>query len=572
MSVETIDPNIPAESAHPPTPLPTETQAEANAGVARATGVLALGNIASRVLGLVREIVLSNLFGASAAAAAYKVAILVPKGLYDLLIGGHVNGAIIPVLSEVVTVKGRDELWRLVSVLLSMLTVILSALVLLLQFAAPVVVQIFGGGLDAYTQALAVDLLRITSPALIFMGMFAILSATLYALRVFSWPAFATAVFNLTIVIVALLFTPDPRFTAEINGFHVNWTFIRPNDGILVMAMGWLLGSIAYMLLQLPGLRDARLRPTLNWRHPAIRQIGLLYVPVMFSLIMDTLIIRPFSYNLASQTGASSIPYMDLATTLIQFPQGLVATAISIAILPTLSRQAALMLKPVDAAATENPGMMFKNTLGLGLRLAITLILPATVGLLVLAHPIIALIFEHGAFTPGDTVMTAKVLRLYLIGLPFAAVDLLLVYAFYARQDTLTPALVGLGSLFIYMLVALLLLPRYGLFSLMIADSIKHIVHATFSAYLLHRRLHGLGAQRLVKTAGKTALAALGMGFVAYAVLQVVGGAQTGLLRETAVVVICGGVSSLVFVILAYLLKIDEWRWLIGLIRGRLLR
>jgi putative peptidoglycan lipid II flippase len=157
----------------------TVQQEKTNEGVARATGILALGNITSRILGLAREIALTNLFGASAAVDAFKVAILVPKGLFDLLIGGHVNGAIIPVLSEVATKDGRDELWRLVSILLNMLTAALAVLVILLEIGAPVIVRLFGSGFDDYTQALAVNLLRLTSPALIFMGMFAIISGTL---------------------------------------------------------------------------------------------------------------------------------------------------------------------------------------------------------------------------------------------------------------------------------------------------------------------------------------------------------------------------------------------------------
>ncbi|PJF22083.1 MAG: murein biosynthesis integral membrane protein MurJ [Phototrophicales bacterium] len=548
--------------------MTTETQAKTNEGVAKATGVLALGNVISRVFGLVREIVLSNLFGASAAVSAFKVAILVPKTIYDLLIAGHVNGAIIPVLSEVVTKNGRTELWRLVSILLSMTTAIMAGLVLILQLGAPLIVQIFSGGLDAYTQALAVDLLRLTSPALIFMGMFSVLSGTLYALRVFTWPAFATAVFNATVVLVALVFTPAPQFTLQLSdGYRLTWQIARPDTGITVMAIGWLVGSVAYVLLQLPGLRGSRLRLTLIWRHPGLRRIGLLYIPVMFSLVMDTLIIRPFSYNLASQTGESSIAYMDLATTLIQFPQGLVATAISIAILPTLARQAALITNLNDENSTA-----FRDTLGLGLRLTITLILPAAVGLYVLATPIIALLFEHGAFLATDTTSTTLVLRLYLFGLPFAALDLLLIYAFYARQDTLTPALVGLFSLVVYMLVALVLVSRYGLLSLMIADSVKHITHAAISGYLLHRRLGGFGDQRLMKTSIKTGVAVIAMGGVAFGLLQLA--QQTigiqGVVREGIAVIGIGGISGIVFIVLVIVLRVDEWHWFFSLLKRKI--
>jgi putative peptidoglycan lipid II flippase len=539
-------------------------QAETNAGVARATGVMALGNIASRVLGLAREMALTNLFGASGAVDALNVAIIVPKNVYDLLIGGHVNSALVPVLSEVAARDGPKALWQLVSVLFSLVTVALSLLVLLLELFAPQVVQLVGSGFDPPTLALAADLLRLTVPALIFLSLFAVLSGTLYALREFTWPAFAGAVFNGSIVLVTVLLAPPLQITPVVSGHTLEWTLARPADGIIAAALGWLVGSLAQLALQFPGMKGAHLRLTLDWRHPAIRRLARLYAPVMFSLIMDTLVIRTFSYNLASRTGEGSIGYMNWATTLIQFPQGLVATAISIAILPTLARQAVV--------TTEQGRKAFKDTLGLGMRLAITLILPAAFGLFVLATPIIELLFQHGAFNAYDTNVTALALRLYLLGLPFAALDLLLVYAFYARQDTLTPALVGLLSLTVYMVIAVILLPNYGLYSLMLADSAKHIVHASVSAYLLARRMGGFGRQRLVVTTGKTGLAALGMAAVAALVTpilyRVTSGA--GLAGELALVGLSSGLSVGVFLLAAAALKIEELGWLAGLVRRRL--
>ena len=562
-----VDPlvEVPLDTPAPISETEAEKQARTNEGVAKATGILALGNIISRVLGLLREITLANLFGASAAVDAFNVAVVVPKGLYDLLIGGHVNGAIIPVMSEITAKDGKAALWRLVSVLVSMLLAVLSLLVLILQAGAPLVVDLVGGGLDAPTQALATTLLRLTSPALIFMGLFAVLSSTLYALRDFTWPAFATAVFNGVVVLAMLLFTPPPQIQANLSGVQIDWAIARPDNGITAAAMGWLLGAVAYMLLQLPGLRGASLRLTLNWQHPAIRKIGLLYLPVMFSLVLDILVIRIFSYNLATEImNDGGVTIMNLATTLIQFPQGLVATAISIAILPTLSRQAALF---VESAEDRDA---FKNTLGLGLRLAITLIIPAAVGLFVLATPIVALIFGHGAFTASDGEMTVQALRLYLLGLPFAAVDLLLVYAFYARQDTLTPALIGLFSLMVYMVVALLLAPTYGLFSLMIADSVKHVVHAAISGVIFNRRVGGLGEQNLLDTVLRTGAAAVGLALTGVALLFLIGDSLSGgTLTELVWVLVTGGVSGAVFLVLAYLLRLEELRWLVAIVRRR---
>ena len=554
-------------AAPPEPPAASESQEETELGVARATGLLALGNVASRALGLAREVVLANLFGASAAIDAFNVAIIAPRALYDLLIAGHVNSAIIPVLSEVAERDGQRELWRLFAALLSVATVLLALLVLLLELFAPQVALLFGGGgLEPQTFALATSLLRLTAPALIFLGWFSLFAGALYALRRFVWPAFAGVVFNAGIVLVTLALVPPLQLVTILEPGGVAWSLARPQEAITAAALGWLAGALLQMALQLPGLWQARIRLRLAWRHPALRKIARLYAPVMFSLLLDALVIRSFSYNLATRStqGEGALGYMNWATTLTQFPQGLVATAISIAILPTLSRQAALMTAAARAA--------FRDTLGLGLRLAITLILPATAALFVLATPVIALLFEHGAFTATDTQITATALRLYLPGLPFAALDLLLVYAFYARQDTLTPALVGALSLLVYILIAIALFPALGLFSLMIADSAKHIIHATLCGIILTRRVEGLGQQRFWLTLGKSGLASLVTGLVVWLLLpalaQLTGTGNT--LAELLLVLIAGGLSALSFALMAWALRLHELRWLWGLVTQRL--
>ena len=517
-------------------------QERINARIAGAGGLLALGNVSSRVIGLAREIVISFLFGATGAVDALQVAIIVPRAIYDLLIGGHVNGAIVPVLSDVAARRGKDDLWRVVSALASLIVVALAILVVLIEILAPQIVPLVAAGADADTQSLAIDLLRITAPSLLAMSLFALFSGTLFALRAFTLPAFAGVVFNGCIVVVTLAFAPSL--------------------GIVAVALGWLIGALAQMVLQLPGLSLRALRPSLDWRQPAIKRIGLLYIPVMLSLCIDTLIIRPFSYSLASHAGAGSIGIMNWATTLIQFPQGLVATAISAAVLPTLARQA------LDAGAAR----AFKDTLGLGMRLTMALIVPASVGLFVLGTPIIALLFENGAFVAADTAITSVALRLYLLGLPFAALDLLLVYAFYARKDTLTPALVGIVSLALYVGAALLLFESLGLYSLMLADSLKHAAHALICGALLWRRLGGFGGQGLLMTGGKAALAAAVMAGAAAASLPTLQSAIGGesVLREALLVGTASSVYGGVFLLAARILRLDEIAWLWRLLRRRM--
>jgi putative peptidoglycan lipid II flippase len=570
----TVDPiletAIAAPELEPLLPQPGVPEVEAvGVGLARATTILALGNIASRILGFAKEILLSNYFGAGRLVDAFQIAITVPQDLYDLAISGHVNSAIVPVLSEY-AVKDRHELWRLVSALMGLVCIVTSVLVLILELFAPQVITLYRGanpgiwamdrslhllapqiatlwpgkGISASAFDLSVHLLRLTAPALFFMSLFAVISGMLYALKRFTWPAFAAALFNGTVVVTMVV--------------------LSPLVGIERAAIGVVLGAILQLVLQFGGLRGAHFyfRPGDVLHHPGVRRLGVLYVPVMVSLIMDVLINRPFSYFMASQAGDGNIAYMNWATSLREFPMGLVGTAISIAILPTLARQA---LNLAERQA-------FKDTLGQGIRLALTLIIPATMGMFVLAGPLIGLVFERGAFTRADTDAMSIVLRLYLFGIPFAAIDLLLIFAFYALKDTVTPAIVGIFSLACYIVIAIALQPVFGFRSLMIADSLKHLIHMTVSFVLIRRRLGDLGSQRLSITLFKVILATAVMSLVTYAMAL---GAPLlwpvqGLPQRALLVAVPSLLGGATYFILASLLRLNEFTWFMQALRRKI--
>jgi putative peptidoglycan lipid II flippase len=505
--------------------LPSETP-QRDSGVVRAAAVLAVGNIASRVLGLARETVKANLFGASGLLSAFEVAAIVPTSLFDLIIGGMVNSALVPVFSEYAE-KRKEELWGLLSTVLSVATAVLLIVVLLVELFAPQVAWVVGANEfdDASLTAVTVQLLRMATPAVFFLSLASILSGALYALKRFTFPAFIGATFNGVIVLIALL---------------------RPQH-IDSLVWGLLIGSVLQILLQLPALRDAHLRWQFDWRHPAIRRILFLYAPIVAGLVVNQLAVA-LSFNLATRLGDQSVSYMKFATTLTQFPLGLVVTAISLATLPTLSR---LAIDQLDG---------FKRTLAEGIRLVITLILPATIGLFALAAPIISLLFEHGAFTPQDTIVTAQVLRVYLIGLPFAAVDQMLVFASYARKDTWRPALVGVVSIVVYSITAVTLAPIIDLFSLMVADAIKHIVHTLIMLWLLKRHLGGLAGYGLIAITVKSFIAAALTGLGAYFTAEFLFSTLTltGFFAKLLTVVISGLVGLLVYAALVFLLDIRE--------------
>jgi len=496
--------------------------------VAQAAGIIAIGNVASRVLGLLREIVKADLFGAGGNVSALDTAMALPKIIYALVIGGMINSALIPVFSDYAAPERRDELWRLLGLLLTAVTVSVSLFVVAGELLTPLLVSLSAGGLPVADQQLAVRLLRVMMPSVLFLSLAGVLSGALYALKRFTFPAFTAVIFNVAIVSLALVFGHQ-------------W-------GVQSMAVGLLIGAFFQVVLQLPGLRDARISLGLDLSHPAFRRIGRLYVPILAGLAVDK-VAELLSYRLASHTGPASPAWMTYSATIIQFPLGLVGTAVSIAILPTLSQQ-----------SKRGESREFTAVLARGLSLVLALIIPATVGLWVLATPIVRLVFEHGDFTTGDTVATVAALRFHLLGLIFAAVDQPLIFSFYARQDTWTPALVGVATVLLYVVLALApaLFGPLTLNGLILANSLKWAAHALLMLALLRRRSGGLAGQGVWRTLLTAVLLSAVMGIVVHFIK--VGMARivpTGTWGELFQVGIAGLGGLGVYVGLALLFRMD---------------
>ncbi|GAB4546488.1 MAG: murein biosynthesis integral membrane protein MurJ [Anaerolineae bacterium] len=522
-----------------------EAQAPVGPGIAGAATLIALGNVASRVLGLVRETVIADLFGATGLVSAFDVASRVPRMLFDLLIDGLVSSALVPVFSELAE-RDPDELWRVASIMLSLAVLVMSAAALLLELFAHQVAWLMSGGFEPALLEDTARLMRITTPAVLFLSLSGITTGLLYALKRFALPAFTAAVFNASIVVVALLL-------AGVLGW-----------GVESLALGLLVGSAMQVALQVPGLRGAHLRFNLNWHHPQLRRIVRLYTPVVLGLVVSQIGIV-IDRNLASRTGEQSIAWMRYATTLVQFPLGLVSVAVALAILPTLSRQAS---SPADADLDE-----FMDTLAAGLKMVLALILPAVAGLFVLAGPVVALVFEHGDFTPFDTAQTALALRIYLLGTTFAAIDLPLVYAFYARKNTLTPALVGVLGVGFYLAAALApaLFRDLRMTDLVLANSVQLTGHALVMLWLAHR-LGSLRRRGLGQTALKTLAASLVMGglvFVSAQRLTMYLPGQ-GLLHKALVVGGAALAGLVVYATAVTWLGVEEVGMFVALVRRRL--
>ena len=306
----------------------------------------------------------------------------------------------VPVFSEYARPERRGELARVAGAVLTLIALVMAlCMVVLLAFAGPVA-DLLGDFADPELQIVLANSLRILSPAVVLFGISGGVTALLYAQKRFNYAAVGATVFNLGIVIMA------PLLAGVI--------------GVYALALGIVAGSLLQLAVLLPGLAGFGVRLSLAWNHPAVRRILYLYLPIAIGLVASQIQIG-VDRRWASAAGEQSAGWMRYATTLIQLPLGLIPVAISLAALPSLSQR---------AGARDWEG--FRRLFAGGLRWVIVLLIPATVGLWVLAEPLIRLLFEHRRFVPYDTTMTAQALRFYLLGLPFAGIDYLLNYAFYA--------------------------------------------------------------------------------------------------------------------------------------------
>jgi putative peptidoglycan lipid II flippase len=553
--------------------------------IAGAAAIIFLGNVASRLLGLAREIVIAALFGNTGATSAYRTAARLATVAYDLLISGAISAALVPVFTDYARAGDPAAFARVVSVVLNLLLLALGALLLVLALAAPALVVLLGA--DAAYFDLTVTLTRWALLSVLLLGVAGVLTAALYARRDFKWPAFATAAYNAGIIATAWALTRP--YGDE-----------RPASSIVALAIGLVVGALLQAAIQVPGLRGLRYAPLLDWQHPGVRTALRLYAPVAaglvvsnFGVVVDT--------NLAWRTGESSLAALQAATTLVQFPLGLVASAVSLAALPTLARAASSRRPPPTATpltATGDPPAAvppaasgggppadpaepdYLSTLSFGIRLVLLLMLPASVGLVVLREPVVVWLFQRGAFDAVATGQTAQAFLFYAPQLPFAALDQLFIVAFYARQDTRTPVLVGVGTVLLYLATAPALcgcvdLPGVGRPALVLgrdglalANTIQNSTHAVILYLLLRQALPDFSGRGLGGYTLRVGLAALGMGGALLVLLPLL---QTRLgLAAWALVICCGIGGGLVYGALLAALRVQEAGALAALLRGRL--
>ncbi len=393
-----------------------------NQQLARRAGGVSLATAGSRVLGLVREQVFAYLFGAGLATDAFVAAFRIPNLLRDLFAEGAMSAAFVPAFSKKLSLEGKQNAFFLFNLVGNALVVILAVVVLLGIFFAPAIVSAIAPGFEkiAGKAELTAEMARIMFPYLILVALAALTMGVLNSLGHFAWPAFSSSFLNIGMIAAGFLLCPlfDPP--------------------ILGMAYGVLLGGLLQWVVQLPSLRKEgyRYRSVFSFRHPELLTVAGLVVPALVG-IASTEINIFVNTQIASLMPEGAVSYLNYAFRLMHFPLGVFGVALATVSLPTLSQK---------VAAQDRKGVAEPAESGLGL--VFFLNLPASHFLIVVAVPIVSVLYQHGRFGSDDTLATAAALQLYAIGLLGYSGVRVLAPVFYAFADTKTPVKVGILSVF----------------------------------------------------------------------------------------------------------------------------
>ncbi len=521
----------------------------AEKSIVASAGIVSVGTFSSRILGFLRDMLLASIFGASFTADAFYVAFRIPNLLRELFAEGSMSAAFVPVFTETLTKKGKGEAEIFARSTFSVLLLIVSVVVVLgVLFSSQVVGLIAPGFLeDPEKLQLTAKLTRLMFPFLLFISCAALTMGMLNSLRHFGPPAFSSAVYNMVNIMVLLVLAPRLEYP------------------VFSAAIGVTLGGLAQFLMQLPTLHRAGfslgfqrpLRPI----HRGVKKMGRLILPTILGLSVTqvNLLVNTF---LASFLPMGSVSYLYYGMRLIHFPLGIFAVALSTALLPTLSSQAARG----DLAALQ-------RSFSFGLRLVFFITFPALLGLILFRVPIVHLLFEHGEFDAIATAGTADAVLFYAVGLwAFAGVRIV-VPVYYALQDTKTPAKIAVASMILNLLLNLGLMGPLQHRGLALATSLSAIFNFLSLLWFLRDRIPWTDGYQIVTSYLKVICASLIMILPAYlltgrAIWQSEGAWELKTISLAAAI----GSSALAYFLLQFLVKSEEIRFISKMLKDRFRR
>lgn len=514
--------------------MQTQTSSSASrGGVARSTLVVMGGLALSIVIGLVRQRVVATSFGTGSAYDAYSAANGIPELLFTMLSGGALAFAFIPVYTELLQQDHRQKSGELFSQVVNTILLLTMAASLLLALTAPTLVRARWGiapSFDPDLQALTAGIMRVLLFSTIIFAVSSILSGTLQAHQHFLLPALAPSMYSLGIIGGALL--------------------LSPRMGIYGLAWGAVAGSLLHLVIQLPGAFRFHIHwsPVLGWRNPDLQRVAVLMAPRVLDLLMARASIDWINANLGSGLGEGRVSALRYAFQLMNTPWTLIGTAIGIAVFPTMAALAARRDLNAQREATHG-----------ALRAILSLAVPAAAALLLLGRPVIGILFEGGEFTAESTELVYFALQFYVVALISQSMLEVVVRAFAAQQDTLTPLLVSFFTTAVNIGLAIWLSrPRsmggleHG--GLALANGLAVLLEATIDLVILQRR----GAAQLRRILLDFARALAASAGMALAIWLALAWLQPGRLASIALGALVGGISYLALALLLGLKEVRE--------------
>jgi len=512
--------------------------------IARAAGILGSATMLSRILGMVRDMVVSRLFGAGLATDAFFAAFQIPNMLRRFFAEGALTSAFVPTFSSTLSQRGDEKARELANTCFTLLTIVMAIITLAGILLSPLVVSLMFPGFKAIPGKfeLTVLLNRLMFPYIFFISLVALCMGILNTLRHFFTPAISTVFLNISMILAALC----------LRGF-----FDAP---ITALAVGVLIGGCIQLVMQLPVLwnRGFSLKPDFNFASPEVRSIALLMLPSVFGVGVYYLNIT-VSAILASLLPQGSVSYLYYAQRLFEFPQGIFTASVAQAVLPSMSRQ---------AAEGDIDGM--KNSLSFGVRLMLFITIPAMAGLMICSKPVFSLIFMGGAFDYATVVNSASALLYYSVGLSFVALSRVLAPVFYALKDTKTPVYTALVTFIINLCLSLALMGPLKHGGLALATTLSASCNMLMLLWLLRRKIGSFGGRDIMITAVKSSVASIPMAALVWYGCSFIDWSQAGhkVLKGTVLggSVICG---SVIYMVIVKLLRSQEALEAVSLLRRK---
>ncbi|BDI34483.1 lipid II flippase MurJ [Capsulimonas corticalis] len=536
----------------PPKDPPAVTKSSGDTGsggVQRAAMTVVAFTLLSRIIGMVRDMVIAYQFPVGAHTDAYVAAFKIPDLMTYLIAGGALSSTFIPVFSEYIANKNERGAWKTFSVVATVTFIVAALFVVVAEIFAPQLVLLMNPGYRGHPDQIAITahLTRIVVPAQIFFMLGGLMMGTLNARKQFLIPALGPSIYNLGIIAGAI---------------------VAPSLGLGISGLMWgaLAGAfIGNFVLQAISVRrvGARYKPSLAVLYPGAVKVWKMMLPILLGVSLPNVDQIINSY-FASELSYGAQTAMQYANRLMLIPIGIFAQAMGIAILPTMAAQAAAKNRKALRATINN-----------GLRTILFLTLPASALFFVLAAPIITLLFQHGQFTAEATTLTAEPLRFYSIGIFAWSAQAVLTRAFYSIQDSRTPVISGTINTGVFIFLNWLVIQMNGgVAGLALATSIVATIHMIVLLIVLSKRLRGLGRRELIISVARTLTATAALAVTAWALRLGVDALfmvvrVPASLHAAVALVLPGGVGLAAFYFIARLLKMPELQAGIDMVKRR---